>query len=148
MGFTPLIKQERNRMATSQYTKGRSGNLAGRPPGKTPGAKLRKAIERQSDSILQAAIAAAIDGNMMACKMLLDRITPPLQPMSLPIAFDNAGNDPSTISQAIIGKMARGEVTPESANLAMAALSHQCKIFDIVHLTKEIDELKLRLDSK
>ena len=66
--------------STSQFKKGISGNPAGRPAGKTPGAKLRKAIESKATDILQSVINAAIDGDMVACKMLLDRITPTLKP--------------------------------------------------------------------
>jgi hypothetical protein len=35
-----------------KFKKGTSGNPAGRMAGQTPGAKLRKAIEEQADSIL------------------------------------------------------------------------------------------------
>jgi hypothetical protein len=67
-------------MTTSKFKPGRSGNVAGRPAGKTPGAKIRKAIEAQADGILKSVIDAAVSGDMQACKMLLDRITPTLKP--------------------------------------------------------------------
>ncbi|MGH8549772.1 MAG: DUF5681 domain-containing protein [Methylococcales bacterium] len=56
-----------------KFKKGTSGNLHGRPKGKTPGAKIRAAIEKHADDILQAVIAAAIAGDMVAAKILVDR---------------------------------------------------------------------------
>lgn len=68
------------------FKKGTSGNPAGRKPGQTPGAQIRKAIEERKDEIVQAVIQAAVGGDMTACKMLLDRITPPLKPVAAQIA--------------------------------------------------------------
>ena len=42
------------------YKKGTSGNQTGRTAGRTPGAKLRKAIEEKADDILQAVINMSI----------------------------------------------------------------------------------------
>jgi hypothetical protein len=64
------------------FQPGKSGNPKGRKPGQTPGAQIRKAIEERKDDILQTVINAAVNGDMTACKMLLDRITPSLKPNS------------------------------------------------------------------
>ena len=55
-------------MASPKFEKGMSGNPKGREPGKTPGEKIRKAIELRADDILQAVIDSAVQGDMTACK--------------------------------------------------------------------------------
>lgn len=93
------------------FKKGESGNVNGRPAGETPGAKLRKAIELRADDILQAVINAAINGDMAACKMLLDRITPTLKPQATPICLAISENVAEQ-GREIINLILSGECVP------------------------------------
>ena len=72
-------------MPTPKFKPGVSGNPKGREAGKTPGAQLRKAIEARADDIYSLSLIAAVCGDMAACKMLLDRITPTLKAQALPV---------------------------------------------------------------
>ena len=128
-------------MPTPKFKKGISGNPSGRPAGQTPGAKLRKAIEAKADEILQSVIDAAVNGDMAACKMLLDRITPTLKPQALPINLvfqESLALQGNEIIKATVG----GQIAPDIGSQLLAALSNQAKIVEIDDLTKRIEALE------
>lgn len=128
-------------MTTTKFKKGISGNPTGRPAGKTPGAKIRKAIEAQADNILQSVINAAVAGDMQACKMLLDRITPTLKPQTMPISVPV--NDTLTgQGNEIIKATMHGSISPDVASQLLTALAAQSKIIEIDELSKRVDALE------
>lgn len=123
------------------FKKGTSGNTKGRPAGKTPGAKLRKAIEFRADDILQAVITSAISGDMSACKMLLDRITPALKPIAQPIFLTDAGTLAEKGEEVIKATMT-GLIPPDIGAMLINALSNQSKIIELQELTQRIEALE------
>lgn len=135
-----LKKQSGINMA---YRKGESGNPAGRPKGQTPGAQIRKAIEERKDKILQAVIDAAIGGDMTACKMLLDRITPTLKPQTVPITLP-VNESLTAQGNEIIKATMTGQIPPDIGSQLITALTHQVKIIEIDELVKRIDALEKR----
>ncbi|MGZ8195039.1 MAG: DUF5681 domain-containing protein [Methylosarcina sp.] len=127
------------------FKPGQSGNPAGRQPGQTPGAKIRKAIEERKDEILQSVIEAAIAGDMQACKMLLDRITPPLKPVAAQIALsvpDGAGL--SEQGAVVITATLAGQIPPDIGSQLITALAAQSKIIEIDDHTKRIEALEAK----
>jgi hypothetical protein len=123
------------------FKKGESGNMNGRPAGQTPGAKIRQAIEKESDSILQSVIDAAVNGDMQACKILLDRITPTLKPQALPISVPVNKSLTGQGNEIIKATMA-GQIPPDIGSQLITALAAQSKIIEIDELTKRIEMLE------
>lgn len=123
------------------FIKGISGNPKGRTPGQTPGAKLRKAIEARSDDILNAVIEAATNGDMTACKMLLDRFCPSLKPItqliSLPVNESLSGQGTEILNAIVTGKIA-----PDIGTQLLTALSSQAKIIEFTDLESRIAALE------
>jgi len=134
-----LIKQEQN--SVTAFKKGTSGNPQGRPVGKTPGAQLRKSIELRADDILQAVIESAIGGDMTACKMLLDRITPTLKPQATPISLPVNGVLAEQGNEIIRATMS-GQIPPDIGSSLITALANQAKIIEIDELTRRIEALE------
>lgn len=130
-------------MTTTKFQKGQSGNPAGRPKGATVGAKIRKAIEERKDEILNAVINAAVGGDMQACKMLLDRITPQLKPvaMNVQLSLPNAAGLAEQ-GAAVVNAALSGTIPPDIGAQLITALSHQAKIVEIDDLTKRIEILE------
>jgi hypothetical protein len=136
-----LKKQEDSSMASPRFEKGISGNPLGRKPGKTPGAKIRKAIELRADDILQAVIDSAVQGDMTACKMLLDRITPVLKPQSIPITLPSNGTLLEKGNE-VIKAMLSGQIPTDTGSQLITALGHQLKIVEVDELTRRIEALE------
>lgn len=75
-----------------KFEKGQSGNLKGRPIGTSRNSELRKKLHSRSDELIDSVIDAAIEGDMTAMKMCLDRILPTLKPQesnSVILTFDS-----------------------------------------------------------
>ncbi|MDP2902978.1 MAG: DUF5681 domain-containing protein [Methylovulum sp.] len=128
-------------MATSKFQPGKSGNPKGRTPGITPGAKIREAIAENSDLILQAVIEAAVKGDMQACKMLLDRITPPLKAQAMPVKIKN-GKTLAAKGGAVVKATFNGEIPPDVGAQLITALAAQGKLVELDELTQRIEALE------
>jgi len=131
-------------MPSPKFQPGQSGNSKGRPKGKSLKAtELRKAIEAKADDILQAVIDAAVNGDMAACKMLLDRITPALKPQALSInlpvkkTLSEQGNE-------IVRATMDGSIPPDIGSQLITALANQSRIVEIDELAKRVEVLEAK----
>jgi hypothetical protein len=129
------------------YQKGQSGNSAGRPAGQTPGAKIRKAIELRADEILQSVINAAVNGDMQAAKMLLDRITPTLKPLVLPINIAMGNTLPETGGNILTATLS-GDIPPDIGSQLITALSNQGKLVELQELAERLSHLEKQLEAR
>jgi hypothetical protein len=130
-------------MATPKFKPGQSGNPAGRPAGKTPGAKLRKAIEQRADDILQSLIDAAVGGDTTAAKVLIDKLIPNLKPVAGQVTIalpDGAGL--AEQGAAVIQAALNGSIPPDIGSQLITALAAQSKIVEIDELTRRIEALE------
>lgn len=127
------------------FKKGVSGNVAGRPIGQTPGAQIRKAIEQHSEEILQSVINSAVNGDMSAAKMLLDRITPSLKPIAqqISLALPDGASLSEQGSEVVKGAL-MGAIPSDIGVQLLAALGAQAKIIEIDDLAKRVAVLESR----
>ena len=132
-------------MPTPKFKKGISSNPSGRPAGQTPGTNLRKAIESKADDILQAVINAAVQGDMLACKMLLDRITPTLKSQALAINLPSM-NSLSEQGGEIIKATMAGQIPPDIGAQLITALSNQGKLVELQELAERLGRIEKKLE--
>ena len=60
-----------------QFTKGTTGNPGGRP---RKADELRSLLEGDAEDVARKVIDAARGGDMNACKIVIERILPPIRP--------------------------------------------------------------------
>jgi hypothetical protein len=117
---------------------GQSGNPRGRRPGTGEVAKLRAAIAEHVPTILERLVAAALQGDVSAARLLLERVCPPLKateeaaPLALP--------DGTLTEQgrAVLGAVAAGELAPGQGAALLGAIGTLARVV-------EVDELEARL---
>lgn len=131
------------------FKKGSSGNPAGRQPGQTPGAQIRKAIEERKDDIFKSVIAAAVGGDMQACKMLLDRITPPLKPIAQPVTVAVDGGSTLAVQAAkVVSATLDGQIPPDIGSQLITALAAQSKIIEIQEMADRLERIERQLEQR
>lgn len=99
--------------------------------GRTQGSRNRVTVaieallEGQHAELTKAVIDKALEGDMTAARICLDRLAPARK--DAPIAFDlppiKTAADTVTASSALLAAVAAGEVTPDEAGRVMALLT-------------------------
>jgi hypothetical protein len=125
----------------SLWKPGQSGNPAGRPPGVGEIGKLRAVIGERLPELLAAMMNKALEGDVGAARLLLERAIAPLkgteQAITLQLPHDGTITSKAT---AVLSAAAAGEIAPTQAALLISALGTLAKI-------NEVDELAARITS-
>ena len=122
---------------------GESGNPRGRPPGRGQSAQFREALASKLPAILESVVKAAIEGDMTAARLVLDRCMPALKPIEATI--EGLALPTGTLTQQardILASVSRGEVAPGQAAQLVASIGAVAKIAEVDELTARIEALE------
>jgi hypothetical protein len=114
----------------ARFKKGESGNPVGKPKG-----TLHKATRAALDllggdleAITQECIKQAKEGNLMAVKLVLDKLIPSAKELPLSLSLpkvEGAGDLPAALS-AVMAAVAQGDITPGEGQ-ALTAMLEACR---------------------
>ena len=125
-----------------QFTKGLSGNPAGRPKGiKDKRHRFNEAIESMIPDVLESVFQKAVAGDMTAAKILLDRSLPAKRPeqerVQIPIKENTALN-----ARDVLQGVFAGEVSPDVGANLLTAITGVLKAIEVEDLAKRIEALE------
>jgi hypothetical protein len=126
-----------------QWKPGQSGNPNGRKPGTGAIQKLREKIGEFVPEILSTLLAKALEGDVGAAKLLLERVVPPLKPVeqAQPIDFP-VDADLTTQGHAVMRAAAAGVISASQAASYMTALGSLARVVEVDDLLKRIEALE------
>lgn len=122
---------------------GQSGNPAGRPPGGGEIGKLRAAIGDRVPELLAAMMSKALEGDVGAARLLLERAVAPLKGIEQAVTLQLPNDGTLTAkANAVLNAAAAGELAPGQAAQLIAALGTLAKITEIDQLAARITSLE------
>lgn len=107
-------------------------------------AKLRAAIAQHVPTIIERLVAAALQGDTGAARLLLERVCPPLKateeaaPLALP--------DGTLTEQgrAVLGAVAAGELAPGQGAALLGAIGTLARVAEVDELERRLTALEAR----
>ena len=143
-----LIEQENNKMTEAKkkrgsWKPGQSGNPAGRPVGTGEVGKLRAAIGQRVPELLAAMMTKALDGDVGAARLLLERSIAPLKGVEQAVTLALPKDGTLTAkADAVLNAAAAGDLAPGQAAQLIAALGTLAKISEVDQLAARIEKLE------
>ena len=145
-----LMKQAKKLQPRGQpFQKGQSANPAGRPKGSRNKSLLaiEAMMDGQAEAITQIVIAKALEGDMMAIRLVLDRIVPVRR--KRPVFFElpplKTADDAVEAVSSIVGGVANGELTATEANDLVRLVDGFVKAIEASDLGKRITAIEKQL---
>jgi hypothetical protein len=118
-GPRPRGQWPREQRPRGQWPRGQSGNPRGKEKGTRHHATrlVELLLATEAQAITRTAITLALDGDVAALKLCLDRLAPPLKnrPVNLNLPPMHNAADLDHGQSALLDAMARGEIEPEQA---------------------------------
>ena len=117
---------------------GQSGNPAGRKPGTGEVSKIRAAINDRVPELLAAMMAKALEGDVGAARLLLERAVAPLKAAEQAETITLPDGSLTVQGRAVLRAVAAGELAPGQGAALLSAIGTLARV-------TEIDELEARL---
>ncbi|MBU4236654.1 MAG: hypothetical protein KKI01_10045 [Proteobacteria bacterium] len=127
------------------FQKGVSGNPSGRPQGSRSKATIAtlSLLEGESEALTRKAVELALDGDIQALRLCLERITPTLKATSKPINARLPSSGSLADQAAAVYEAARlGKITPDEATALMNLLQGQIKIKELTDIENRLAKLE------
>jgi hypothetical protein len=135
----------------TQFQKGVSGNPAGRPRGARNRATLlaEQLLEGEAERLVREAIDRALQGDVLAMRLCLERILPVLRGRRIQLDLPAEDVPPEQAARGIAGAvaataraMAEGEITPEEAMTAAGIFELQRRAVETADLERRLARLE------
>jgi hypothetical protein len=136
------------KQASGRFQPGQSGNPAGKAKGTRHHATLlaEKLMLADEQEIVASVIQAAMDGDMTAAHLVLERIAPIRKgrPITLSLPNTNTAADIGVAMSAVVAQMAAGEITPEEATTVVGILDAKRKAIELTEVEARIQKLEAK----
>ena len=127
-----------------RWKTGESGNPAGRKPGTGEVARIRAAIAKQVPDLLDAMMTKALDGDVGAARLLLERAIAPLKAMEQPQALTLPDGTLTEQGHAVLRSVANGVLAPSQGAALLGAIGTLARVTEIDELETRIAALEVR----
>ncbi len=136
-----MAKDAGTKRNPGQFKPGQSGNPSGRPSMGT--LELRQRLAEAGPKVAKVVIDKALDGDVAAARLVLERIMPALKPAAAPIHLDVPQDaTPLQIASGILAGLAGGRISPDAAALVLSAAAGVSKLEETEHLKARIEALE------
>ena len=125
-----------------RWRPGESGNPKGKPPGRGEVAKLRAVIAERVPELLAAMMTRALDGDVGAARLLLERAIAPLKAAEQAQALSLPDSTLTNQGRAVLAAVAAGELAPGQGAQLLTAIGSLGRIAEIDELTARITALE------
>lgn len=125
-----------------RFKPGNSGNPGGRS-GQTQA--IRTKLAEGADAVTRKVLAAAKKGDMQACRLILERLVPPIKPTSEPVQFELNDTDLPSAAQSIMRAIAGGQLAPDQGKSLIDGLGAVARVIEVAELQKAIEELRQQI---
>ena len=128
-----------------KFKPGVSGNPAGRPKGKqNRRTALRELLDSHADSLVNKVVQLALDGDVAALRLCIERIIPPVKATDDTVTLSNKKGSLSEKAERVADAMADGKLTPEEGQKVLSGLSIVSKIRESDELTRRVEMLEAK----
>ncbi len=112
------------------FKKGVSGNVKGRPIGSGTSGRIREMLSSSEvlEPVLNAIIGKAILGDMLAARLILERICPPLRSQSEVVVLPALSGTLQEQASATLAAISTGELSLESGRQLLGGLADMAKV--------------------
>ena len=145
---TKIKSENLGKKQDTRFKPGQSGNPKGKPRGaKNHATKLaEKLIDGQCEALVQRAVEMALNGDIQALKLLIERLVPARKdrPVSLELPKVQSAQDVIKAMGLVIESVGRGEIEPEQAKTLSTILELNRRSIETV----DIEERLLALEKK
>ena len=137
---------EPKKKRAGRWKAGESGNPAGRKPGTGEVAAIRAAIAERVPELLAAMMAKALEGDIGAARLLLERAIAPLKAAEQPQALSLPDGTLTDQGRAVLAAVAAGELAPGQGAALLGAIGTLARVTEIDELARRIEVLEGKHD--
>ena len=125
------------------FQKGVSGNPKGRGKSYKKVETLRQLIAKDAPELVKKLIAQALDGDVMAARLLIERAIPAMKPIELPVAIpiDQAASLADQ-GRSVIAALAEGVLAPSQAAAILGAMGNLCRLIELADFDARLKALE------
>lgn len=121
---------------------GQSGNPKGRPKGSGDVAQMRSAIAAQLPQLLGAMMQRALDGDVGAARLLLERTVAPLKATDVAQPLHLPDGTLTEQGRAVMAAVSAGELAPSQGAALVGALGALARVAEMDELAARVAELE------
>lgn len=130
-----------------KYEKGQSGNPRGKKPGTiNKRTQLSNVLDSHAEDLVKKAIAMALDGDVHALKLCIERLVPKITSQTIQFDMGKAAGKStdslSIIGQNILKSISQGELTLDDAQKLFGILDKQRHLIEFTDLLSKVEEIE------